>query len=215
MSSERSRGSSPGPAPTHLTEAAALALDHALGQEPTLGAGRLICVDGPAGSGKTTLADVLVTASARRVTSSGLLHMDDLYEGWSGLGPALSERVHEQILVPLAAGEPGRYRRWDWYADAWAEAHVVDPVALLVLEGVGSAATTYDELVTTRVWVDAPRDLRLDRGLARGDYGDPEHWLRWLDLEAEVLDHEDTRSRADVLVDGTGAAPPVRRSRQV
>ncbi|MEZ5092503.1 uridine kinase [Nocardioides sp.] len=203
-----SSGQRPSDSGSHLERAAALVLDHALTHDPTLGDARLVCVDGPAGSGKTTLADRLLAAARRRVPSTALVHMDDLYEGWDGLGPELVARVKDTILLPLAAGETGHHRRWDWYAGRWAEELIVDPAALVVMEGVGSAALAYDDLVTTRVWIDAPRDLRLQRGLDRGDYGDPAHWLRWLDAEAAWLAAERTRERADVLVDGTGACPP-------
>lgn len=195
------------PDPRLLADAAALVLDHALARPASLGPARLVCLDGPAGSGKTTLADAVVAAARRRVASVSLLHLDDLYEGWSGLGPALTARIDTDILRPLSRGETGRYRRWDWAADDWAEEHRVEPVALLVLEGVGAAATAYDALVTTRVWVDAPHELRRQRGLDRGDYGDPTEWLGWLDAERAWLDAERTRDRADVIVDGTGSAP--------
>ena len=198
MSSER-------PAPH---EAVHLVLAHALDASPTLGDSRLVCIDGPAGSGKTTLADALASGARRRVASVGLVHLDDLFEGWSGLGHEVTARIDHDILRPLAGGDPGSYRRWDWAAEAWAEKHTVYPVALLVLEGVGAAATAYDHLVTTRVWVDAPRDLRQQRGLTRGGEGMAENWERWLDAEQEVFAVEQTRSRADVVVDGTGATPP-------
>ncbi len=188
--------------------AVAMVLDHALASEPTLGIGRLVCVDGPAGSGKTTLAGLLVAAAPTCVDSVALLHLDDLLEGWTGLGPELVDRVRRSVLAPLAQGRPGRYHRWDWWADRWGEEHSLDPVSLLVLEGVGSAAAAYDDWVTTRVWVDAPRELRLRRGLDRGDFGDEAHWLRWLDDEQAWLADQGTRGRADVLVDGTGASPP-------
>ena len=46
----------------------------------TLGTGRLVCVDGPAGSGKTTLG-----AELAERTGAQLVHGDDLMEGWRGL----------------------------------------------------------------------------------------------------------------------------------
>ena len=189
-----------------LDETVALVLDHCLTAAPTLGTGRFVCVDGPAGSGKTTLGEALLEGARRLVPSVSLVHMDDLYEGWHGLGQ-VADRVREGIVVPLQAGEPGRYRRWDWFADGWAEERIVDPVALLVLEGVGSAALEYDAAVTTRVWVEAPRDLRLERGLERGGEAMRANWEEWQVTEIEVLTAHRTRERADVIVDGTGHAP--------
>jgi uridine kinase len=191
-----------------LPETVALVLEHCLAAAPTLGTGRLVCVDGPAGAGKTTLGEALLEGARRRVPTASLIHLDDLYEGWHGLGQVAS-RVRDQIVVPLLAGEPGRYRRWDWLADAWAEEHVVDPVALLVLEGVGSAAVEYDAAITTRVWVGAPRDLRLARGVERDGPALRARWEEWQTAEEPVLAAQRTRERADVIVDGTGADPAV------
>ena len=100
------------------------------------GPGRLICVDGPAGSGKTTLAEELASLSGAPV-----IHMDDLFEGWDGL-PRISDQL-DTLLPPLAEGRPGSYRRWDWPGDAWAETVLVPPAPLLVLEGVGSGALAH------------------------------------------------------------------------
>ena len=61
------------------------------------------------------------------------------------------------------------------------------------------------------VWVEAPLDLRLSRGLARDGIGMREDWLQWMAEEAEVLAAQRTRERADVLVDGTGGGSPTLR----
>src|SRR5205085_5813827 len=50
--------------------------DRLLAEPPLLGATRLVCVDGPAGSGKTTFADRLTEALGG---AAALVHMDDLY----------------------------------------------------------------------------------------------------------------------------------------
>ena len=49
-----------------------------LAAPPTLGPGRLVCIDGPAGSGKTTLARAVEQA----VQGSRLVQCDDLLHGW-------------------------------------------------------------------------------------------------------------------------------------
>ncbi len=171
-------------------------LDLTLARQPTLGAGRLVCVDGPAGSGKTTLAAALGAAAGAVV-----LHMDDLYAGWSGL-----PEIHAQLdglLTPLGDGVPGSYRRYDWEAERFDELVIVEPAPLIVLEGVGSGAARFAALVTVLVWVEAPHDLRMARGVARDGEAFATMWQAWAHDELALFAREDTRSRADVHVDGT------------
>lgn len=164
----------------------------------TLGTGRLVCVDGPAGSGKTTLAAALAASRPE----AAVVHMDDLYPGWDGL-PQVDAQL-ASLLKPLAGGRPGRYRRWDWHGHAWAEDVVVVPGPLLVLEGVGAGSPVAASLATVLVWVEAPYDLRLRRGLERdGDTFAP-HWESWAMAEAEHFARHRTRERADLRVDGAG-----------
>lgn len=166
---------------------------------PRLGTVRLVLVDGPAGSGKTTLAAGLAEA----LGGAQVVHMDDLYEGWSGLGPALWPRLLAQVVTPLAAGRPGRYQRYDWVDGRFAEWHDVPVAPALVIEGVGSAAAPVSSYAVLRVWVEAPPDERLRRGLERDGEAMREQWLAWQDREAAHFARDRTRSRADVVVDGT------------
>ncbi|WP_210502294.1 nucleoside/nucleotide kinase family protein [Nocardioides xinjiangensis] len=161
---------------------------------PTLGTGRLVCIDGPAGSGKTTLAAAL----AELVPRAHVVHSDELLEGWRGL-PGLAATV-TRLLTPLAGGEPGRWRRWDWHADGWAESREVRPGGLLVLEGVGCWSPAIGHLVGVLVWLEADPGVRLARALERdGDYLRA-HWDQWRTDESELFERYRTRSRADFVV---------------
>jgi uridine kinase len=176
-------------------------LDLALARPAHLAGGsRLVCVDGFAGSGKTTLAGALHDAARARALRSTVVHMDDLYPGWSGL-PRLHERT-VPLVRALAAGGRASYLRYDWEREDYAEEHVVEAGDIVVLEGVGSADPAYDDLVALRVLVTAPRDERLRRGLERDGEALREHWVRWMDAEAAHLLAARTVERADVLVDG-------------
>lgn len=175
------------------TEARAV-IEVALSRKPTLGAGRLVCIDGPAGSGKTTLA----TAVFELFPGCRVVTMDDLYAGWTGL-PTVGDQL-DTLLLPLAEGRAGSYRRFDWEANRYAETVTVDPVDLLVLEGVGSGSLRHAALTGVLVWVEAPEALRFERGLARDGAAAEPHWRRWMVDEMLHFTNEGTRERADLVI---------------
>lgn len=171
-------------------------LDLARSRPPTLGAGRLVCVDGPAGSGKTTLARALAERTGAQV-----VHTDDLMAGWRGLDAVARQLTG--LVTALAAGRPGTYRRWDWLHDRWAARPVdVPPAEWLVVEGVGSGAPAITAATTVLVWVEVDDQLRLARALAR-DGARYEPQLRQFMLDERGLFARDrTRERADLRLAG-------------
>ncbi|MCA0143365.1 uridine kinase [Blastococcus sp. LR1] len=172
--------------------------DRVLAAAPRLGGTRLVCVDGPAGSGKTTLAARLAGALGG---DTAVVHMDDLYAGWTLTGAVA--RLSAGVLRPVAAGRDGAYSRYDWTAGRFSPAPVPVPVpGVLVVEGCGSGSRAVDPWASLRIWVEADPALRLARGLARdGDHLAPE-WHRWQETEAAHFAADGTRERADVVVDG-------------
>ncbi|MDM7831960.1 uridine kinase family protein [Cellulomonas edaphi] len=173
----------------------------ALAAPARLGRVRLVVVDGPAGSGKSTFAASLAAA----VPGAEVLHLDDLYAGWAGLEGSLWPRLTAQVLEPLRRGLPGRYQRYDWVEGAFAEWVDVPVPRLLVIEGCGSARRQADALAVLRVWIEAPAGLRLERGLARDGAEARPMWERWMRDEAAHFAAERTRERADVRLDAWGA----------
>jgi uridine kinase len=165
---------------------------------PRLGRTRLVCIDGPAGSGKTTFAARLAAALDGDVA---VVHMDDVYAGWTLDGAA--DRLTACVLRPLAEVRPGAYHRYDWHAERFDEDETAVPVPdVLVVEGCGSCPRSVDAWTTLRIWVEAPAALRLARGLARDGEHVAEHWGRWQLEEAALFAAEDTRARGDLRVDG-------------
>ena len=186
------------------SEVCALVVALAASRSPTLGHCRVICIDGPAGSGKTTLGRLVA-----RATGGQLISTDDLMDGWEGV----DEVAHQLLRVyeALEAGEPATYERYDWVLGRYEETVPVAPADWLVVEGVSCGAEALAAYPTVLVWVEVPDDLRLARGLARDGADLEPRWRQFMDGEREWLALEGIEERADVLVDGTGATPPVVR----
>jgi len=195
-------------APTGRVLELADLVERVLAHPATLGGSRLICIDGPSGAGKTTLARH-VRHVARRASSIPVtaVHMDDLYNGWGGLVDAALVRVPQWLLRPLSQGRTGGYRRYDWPTGGYAEWHEVLPGGLIVLEGCGSAARPADVFATLRLWVDTDADVRLRRGLERSGGEVLPYLQAWKRAEDAHFAADRTRERADVIVLGAPAVP--------
>lgn len=183
----------------------ALVLGRLAAAPPLLGVARLLCVDGPAGSGKTSTAAALAAGAAARGTDVRVLHMDDHYDGWEGLDGAPA-RVRA-LLDDLAAGRAGTYRPYDWYAarfGAPVEVAALGPSSLVVLEGVGAGARDAASLRSLLVWVEAAPGLRLRRAIERDGEHLADELRAWSGREAAHFDAHGTRDAADVRLDGVG-----------
>jgi len=78
---------------------------------------------------------------------------------------------------------------------------------LLVVEGAGSGAGVVAAHAVLLLWLEAPRDERFRRGIARDGETYRPHWERWARQEAAHFAAEQTPARADLRVDGAPAAP--------
>lgn len=201
------RGIGPCPDRRDGARAVLLALQR---DDGTLPDAAIVLIDGPSGAGKSSLADVLVELwSARRAVSGGrprvrLVRLDDVYPGWDGLEPASAAIAHD-LVVPLAAGRRGRWRRWDWERGRPAEEHLVDPGVPLVVEGCGSASRAAARAADLTVWLAADDAVRRRRALARDRGAFDAHWDRWQRSFDRYEAREDPRGSAGLVLDGTAA----------
>ncbi|RNL64408.1 4-amino-4-deoxy-L-arabinose transferase [Nocardioides marmoriginsengisoli] len=163
------------------------------GDDPS--ARQILCIDGRAGTGKSTLAAELSAASG----GITVVHTDDLLPGWGGL-PRLPDLL-AALVEPLAAGRPGSYPRYDWIAGRVAETVVVDPLpGLVIVEGVGAGCRSLRPWRTVLAWLETPTELRRTRALTRdGDTFAP-YWDAWAEAELEYLRTDADRDAADLVL---------------
>lgn len=176
-------------------------IDVVLAAPPRCGHVRVVCVDGPAGSGKTTLADSLAVELAARAMPHALVHLDDLYEGWSQpLGEPLAARIEAWLLVPWRDGLPGRHPRYDWGLQRYAQWQEVPPGGVAILEGCGSASRSIRAVASLVIWIEAGQSVRLARGVQRDGVELTDAWLHWQQTEQEHYALDGTRAAADIVL---------------
>ncbi|WP_214105798.1 hypothetical protein [Acrocarpospora catenulata] len=161
---------------------------------PQAGRTRILAVEGRSGSGKSTLA-----AACANKLGAPVVRMDDLYPGWDGLSAGIDALV-EWVLRRLGAGQPARWRRYDWHRGEYAEWHDVRATDTLIVEGVGAGARPAAPYLSGLIWLEAADEIRRSRALARdGDSYIP-HWTRWAAQEERYYTRDDVRSRADLTI---------------
>lgn len=140
----------------------------------------LVCIDGPAGAGKTTLAEQLVQRRAHAV----VIHMDDLYDGWvDALDARLTARLVEHIRDPFLAGQPITYPRYDWYVGAFVETVAVPATDLLVIEGVAAAQQALRSVAAFSIFIDVDPAVGRQRVIDRDGEASAGHIDAWQELE--------------------------------
>ena len=162
---------------------------------PLAGQTRVIAVDGPAGSGKTTLAAQL----GERLDDSLVLNTDQLYPGWDGLEDG-AQRLVDDVLLPLSAGLAAAVRPWDWSSGSEGEPRELTACATLIVDGAGCGSRAAAEFVSMIIWLDAEPELRQQRALERDGEMFAPHWESWAEQERALFEREQTRQRADLII---------------
>lgn len=152
-------------------------------------------IGGRGGAGKSTLA--------ARIPGADIVGTDEF---WDGEGFDLA-RLRAEVFEPLLAGRPARYASWDWQGRHAGGERTVTPDGVVVVEGVCALHRMFRADYDVRVWVDAPYETRLERGVARDGEAARETWVeRWMPGEDRYVEQDDPVACADVVVDGGG--PP-------
>lgn len=165
-----------------------------------VGATRLICIDGPAGSGKTTLA-----ATLSAVLNASVVHMDAMYNGWAEtLVESTWKRVAIEVLAPIAHGTDARVDMYDWNRGIRIPG-VIAVRDVLIVEGVGSCHPLIAEHADDLVWVDVADDFHMDRVIARDGEAVKEPMRQFQRLQEAYFDTYRVQQRANLrLVSASG-----------
>ena len=164
---------------------------------------KIVTVDGPAGSGKTTLANELSIALADASGAMSVIHLDELYEGWDeALDSKLFERISAWILTPIKNGLNPRHLKYDWYQSTYTTWSEVPLTSIVIIEGVGSGHTLLRPYVSQAIWVEASEELLLDRVVQRDGESIRDEMLIWKVRERTYFESHDVKKSAHIHIRG-------------
>jgi hypothetical protein len=168
------------------------------------GAIRLVGIDGPSGSGKSSLASRLVARSG-----APLIQIDDFvsWPDFAGWWP----RFERQVLNPLLSGSDAHFQVRDWANDEFGTSltgwKTIPWAPLVIVEGVTCTRLSVADRLAYRIWVEAPEKIRLKRGIERDGETHRGLWLDWMKVEEQFFADDGTCARADLRVNGRPDIP--------
>ena len=169
----------------------------------------LVAIDGPGGAGKTALSEALQASNL----AATVVHVDDFYssEGADPSSHLTPEEgcdeyldwmaLLELVIDPLTDGDPGYYQVYDWIAQKPDEWVTVEPRGVIIIEGVYAMRPQLRDLYDVTVYVETPKDTRLDRLDKRSD--NPVWVARWAEAEEWYNANIIPADYADVIVSGS------------
>ena len=161
--------------------------------------GEVIAIDGPTGSGKTTLANQIKTD----LSDVEIIHVDDLYKGWQdAFTERLSTSIIEKILIPISKKIEFDYEIYDWKKGNFYKSNQISNDKIFILDGVGSGQSKFRPYISKIIWLNISDDIGLSRVLHRD--GD-EILLPMLEFQRAQKLHfarESTENAADFYFEG-------------
>lgn len=159
---------------------------------------KIILIDGPAGSGKTTLSLKL-----QEELKCEVIHLDDHYNGWDeALGQDLTNTLLK-ILSNFSEGKVCQVETFDWHKYRYEGFKEIRPAEALIIEGVGAGQSLARTYATTLYWVEAEPVIAFNRVLDRDGFAYENRIREWQIREAKHFIDERTREFADLIITTT------------
>lgn len=159
----------------------------------------IIAIDGPAGAGKTTLAEHLSAALSLKYKCA-TLHMDDLYNGWSS--PFDHHFTDALVAACTSHQNSKRYSlsHFNWSKGAYSPAIEMPQADLLLLEGVGASHKLIRPFLTAAIWVDIEPLQGMERVIKRDGEAISLQMQSWLLQQEELFLKNQSMNSADFVL---------------
>lgn len=170
---------------------------------------RVIAIDGGGGAGKTTFASYLQQA----IAGSVIVKIDDFYRPPQLRTPLLStkiinpnfdwDRLRTSVLEAVKENQEIRYQRYDFKAGTLSGEIISIPSDVtIIVEGVWSLQEAFRDFYDYRIWLEAPSDVRMERGVARDGEEYRKVWEEeWIPIDDSYKESHNPHLQVDCLID--------------
>jgi uridine kinase len=160
---------------------------------------KIIVIDGPAGSGKTTLGKSL----SGLLKNCPIIHMDEIYAGWeNALSPKTSQDLVEWVINPLLESRSIEFVKYDWYLEKRIEKVVINLPKVLIIEGVGSSSFEISKHASLKLWIEVNKETGINRVLTRDGQQIQEQMKKWQSQESKFFIENNSKENSDIWIDG-------------
>lgn len=156
----------------------------------------LIAIDGRAGAGKTTLAARLFEELSLDKTVE-VIHMDDLYNGWEKALDAGLTKTLELIVKSHHNKVVFEIEIFNWQSMSFDSKEEINPVDILILEGVGAGQKVVRDAGATLYWLDIDAEVGIQRVLNRDGNQIASQMKQWQILQEIHFIRDKTRENAE------------------
>jgi len=111
------------------------------------------------------------------------------------------ERLRKEVLEPVSKGQVATYQVYDWKSNCLGGVKSIDPLGLVIVEGVYSFRPELRSFYQKSIFVAASLSVRSERARARGQ--NSKEWIsRWAAAENYYLEKHDPARTVDWTYNG-------------
>lgn len=158
----------------------------------------ILLIDGPAGAGKTTLAQEIQAG-----TDSSLLHLDDFYDGWDEpFDENFINRIERAINHLIDPVSQPSFTKYDWNSETFATTEMQRIGKLIIVEGVGAGLLSKGLPADSHgvIFVEVESEVGAQRVIERDGWYLSNQIQKWKDREESIFASYNARQLADLTL---------------
>ena len=164
----------------------------------------IISIDGPCGSGKTTIASEIENEFGYNI-----LHMDDFYlpfyerdKNWMNIvaGHMDFERLISNVIVPYKNKCKTKYISYDCHSDKFMQEISIDLNKVLIIEGSYSSHPKLNKYIDKKIFIDIDSKKQIERLGKRNPDTVDRFISMWVSFENKYFDSLKLRESCDIYI---------------